>query len=221
MGVRVARFSVSGGKANNAVHTCPAHLLTTPKQTPQAVPRRGDDPEHDAREKALSRIATRCAGLGRGGGGGAAARRRKRGVPTPTPPRPLLRPLSGVVQLFNAVAKAQRDARTAEAAGAKTAGAAAAGRAAFLAALRGSAPDAAPTALPPGARAYQSTGGAGAAPGGGTGWDVLRGDVDAKAGGAKLKEWDARAAGASAGPVGDALAGSSSEDGSDGGAGGW
>jgi hypothetical protein len=154
---------------------------------------------------------------GEGGGkreeGGESAGGRRAPTQRPSP----LSFLSGVVQLFNAVAKAQRDARSAEAAGAKAAGAAAAGKAAFLAALRGDAPDAAPAALPPGARPHKGGGDAGGA----TGWDVLRPDFDARSG-AKLKEWDARAAGAGAGPVGDALGGSSSDGGSGGeGGGGW
>ena len=154
-------------------------------------------------------------------------------LPFPTPFHPSFR--SGVVQLFNAISKSQRESHTAEVAGRKRGDAAAAGRAAFLAALRGERSDAAPTGLPPGARAAAADA-APAAPGGGDdsddpaaapstgapGWDVLRDDYDHVQGGkGRLKAWDVRDSGAGDGPVGDALAGSSSNDGDGEGGGGW
>ena len=156
---------------------------------------------------------------------------------TPTP-FPLFQPLSGVVQLFNAISKAQRESHTAEVAGRKRGDTAAAGRAAFLAALRGERSDAAPTGLPPGARAAASDAAPPATPGGGgddndsdgpaapatgaPGWDVLRDDYDHVQGGkGRLKAWDVRDSGAGEGPVGDALAESSSSDDDGEGGGGW
>ena len=100
----------------------------------------------------------------------------------------------GVVHLFNAVAKAQRERREAAAAGG--ARQAAAPKASFLAELR---------------RAATGGGDAGAgAAGGAPGWDVLREGYGM--GRTGLKEWDRGAAGAKSGAGGAAVEGGGFDD---------
>jgi hypothetical protein len=86
----------------------------------------------------------------------------------------------GVVHLFNAVAKAQRERRDAAASGARGAAAAAAPRTSFLSELRRVAASSADAPAPGGAAA--------GAPAVAPGWDVLREGFGM--GRTGLKEWD-------------------------------
>lgn len=120
-----------------------------------AVPKRGEDPQHDAQEKALLKTATR-----------------------------------GVVRLFNAVSKAQRDQKDAMVGGSRSR-VAKLDKASFLAELRGIGTNKGKgTALPAG------TGPATGAPSqqpqpqeGASGWGVLS-DSFGLQGGGKMKDWD-------------------------------
>jgi hypothetical protein len=139
----------------------------------------------------------------------------------------------GVVLLFNAVNKAQKQKREAEASGAKApkGKAAAAGKSGILAELKAkSAKVAAATAaggeqLVPGSAAAAAA--AGAADGakqqqqqyGGAGWEVLGEGFPGLTGGVKMKDWDKAAAGSDDDVNGQALAGSDDED--DSGGEGW
>ncbi|KAF8072477.1 RPH1 [Scenedesmus sp. PABB004] len=144
------------------------------------VPRKGEDPAADAREKQLQKLATR-----------------------------------GVVLLFNAVNKAQKAKRDADAAGGKAAkGAAKASRAGFLAELKAGGAAAAAAAgagagagderLVPGGR---PRGAAPAPAAGSAGWSVLGEGFPGLSGGVKMKDWD-KAAPSDDEPDGAALAGS-------------
>lgn len=120
-----------------------------------AVPKRGEDPPHDANEKALLKTATR-----------------------------------GVVRLFNAVSKAQRDQKDALVGGSRSR-VAKLDKASFLAELRGAGGEKkTATALPAG------TGPATAAPAkpapsqaAASGWGVLSDSFGLQSG-AKMKDWD-------------------------------
>jgi hypothetical protein len=137
----------------------------------QPVPRKGEDPAHDVREKALQRLATR-----------------------------------GVVLLFNAVNKAQKQKAEAEAAGGvskRKAAAAKLGKASFLAELKQAATVGVPVEAA-GAQQQQKQGkGKGQQqqqqqqrdPGGGAGWEVLGEGFPGLTGGAKMKDWDRRGSG--------------------------
>lgn len=99
----------------------------------------------------------------------------------------------GVVQLFNAISRAQRQARDAEAAGAEAGAAARLGRVGLLAELR-----AAGGKKPRGAERKKAAVAAVAGPAGGDsgnesdhpGWDVLQGGFAGLQGGGKMKDWD-------------------------------
>ncbi|GBF99622.1 hypothetical protein Rsub_12301 [Raphidocelis subcapitata] len=128
------------------------------------VPRKGEDPAHDVREKQLQRLATR-----------------------------------GVVLLFNAVNKAQRQKAEAEAAGGvakRKAAVAKLGKASFLAELKQAATkgvpvDAAAAEAPAGKGQQQREPQRGAAAG--AAWDVFGEGFPGLTRGAKMKDWDARA----------------------------
>jgi len=130
------------------------------------VPRKGEDPVVDARERALARVATR-----------------------------------GVVQLFNAVAAAQRTRAAADAARGlpgvrRAARTGAAERDAFLTALAGGV----------GSKAA-------AQPKKDAAWDVLADDFEARTGGGtRLRDWGGRDAAAAPGPVAERLDGSSDSE---------
>jgi hypothetical protein len=140
----------------------------------------------------------------------------------------------GVVLLFNAVNKAQKQKREAEASGAKAPkGKAAAGKSGILAELKAkSAKVAAATAaggeqLVPGSAAAAAAGAAAGAKQhqqqqqqyGGAGWEVLGEGFPGLTGGVKMKDWDKAAAGSDDDVNGQALAGSDDED--DSGGEGW
>ncbi|KAL4437109.1 hypothetical protein ABPG75_004248 [Micractinium tetrahymenae] len=170
------------------------------KQRGHVVPkRRGQDPEGDAREKGLQRLATK-----------------------------------GVVRLFNAIAKAQKQLREAEEATGSRAKAVKLGKASFLAQLKGSgavATGAKPgEALVPSAPARQVAATAAAAPAAkqrrraaaaaaadssddedAAGWDVLKQGFVGLQGGSKMKDWDKQESDEE-GPDGDSLQGMSSGD---------
>lgn len=134
----------------------------------------------------------------------------------------------GVVLLFNAVSKAQKQKKDAEAAGSKAAAKAAkAAKTGIFAELKAGAKAAANLALPTtAAAAGKQTGGSrqqqqqGEA--GGAGWEVLGEGFPGLTGGVKMKDWDKAAdSGDEGGGDGAALAGSDDgDDSSDGGAGG-
>lgn len=167
----------------------------------QKVPKKGEDPDHDVREKQLLKLATR-----------------------------------GVVLLFNAVNKVQKQKREAEAAGTKGAkgkAAAAVSKAGFLAELKAKSRTVAAGAAA--AREQLVPGGPGAAAAaagrkqdslqqqqqqhGGAGWEVLAEGFPGLTGGVKMKDWD-KAAGSDEEMNGQALAGSD-DDGDDSGGEGW
>lgn len=168
----------------------------------QKVPKKGEDPALDAREKQLQKLATR-----------------------------------GVVLLFNAVNKAQRQKREAEAAGLKGAKALKAqpglsSKAGFFAELKAGAKQAVAglqgEQLVPGAGnsnkvqqqgmkqsgrrdAKGSSGAAVEAAARGAGWDVLGAGFPGLTGGVKMKDWD-KAAVSDEELNGQALAGSDDDD---------
>lgn len=143
---------------------------------PQPVPRKGEDPSHDAREKALSRLATR-----------------------------------GVVLLFNAVNKAQKQRAEADAVGGvgkRKAAVAKLSKSSFLTELK----QAAETGVPVDA----AISGAGAAAkqqqaqqqrreggGRGAGWEVLGEGFPGLTGGSKMRDWDRRASSGEEDEVGE------------------
>lgn len=135
----------------------------------------------------------------------------------------------GVVLLFNAVSKAQKQKQEAEAAGGKAAAKAAkAAKTGIFAELKAGAKAAASLAAPAagaaGAGGKSSGGGAmqQEQEGGGGGWDVLGEGFPGLTGGVKMKDWDKAADSGDEG-TGAALAGSDDgDDDSDGGAdGAW
>jgi len=135
----------------------------------------------------------------------------------------------GVVLLFNAVSKAQKQKQEAEAAGGKAAAKAAkAAKTGIFAELKAGAKAAASMAAPAAGAAgagRKSSGGAmqQEQEGGGGGWEVLGEGFPGLTGGVKMKDWDKAADSGDEGP-GAALAGSDDDgdDDSDGGAdGAW
>jgi hypothetical protein len=129
---------------------------------PQPIPRKGDDPAHDAREKQLQRLATR-----------------------------------GVVLLFNAVNKAQKQRAEAEAAGGvskRKAAVAKLSKASFLTELKQAATKGVPVdALGGGAAPAAAAAAAACSGGGGASWEVLGEGFPGLTRGAKMKDWDKRA----------------------------
>jgi hypothetical protein len=111
----------------------------------------------------------------------------------------------GVVRLFNAVSKAQRRLRDAEAATGSRGKAARLGKASFLAELRSAkAGGAGGEALVASARGQDAGagGGEGSDGEGAAGWDVLKDGFTGLQGGNKMKDWDRRQEEAAAAPVG-------------------
>ncbi|KAK9806858.1 hypothetical protein WJX72_005147 [[Myrmecia] bisecta] len=124
-----------------------------------AVPKKGENPQHDVREKGLVKLATR-----------------------------------GVVRLFNAVAKAQKQQREAEAGGSKSK-VPKLSKASFLAELKGGAPSQQMPIGGPAAAAGKSKKAAEQTAPHHTdeqpaGWDVLREGFTGLQGGQKMKDWD-------------------------------
>lgn len=135
----------------------------------------------------------------------------------------------GVVLLFNAVTKAQKQKQEAEAAGTKAAAKAAkTAKTGIFAELKAGAKAAAgivaPSAAAAGAGSKRSGGGKqqqeGEA-GGGTGWAVLGEGFPGLTGGVKMKDWDKAVDSGDEGGDGAPLAGSDDGDDSDGGDGAW
>eukprot|EP00884_Botryococcus_braunii_P003905 jgi/Botrbrau1/13515/Bobra.0347s0002.2 len=147
-----------------------------------AVPPKGENPEVDAREKALMRLATR-----------------------------------GVVNLFNAIAVAQKQEEVAALQGAKPVQAVKASKSAFLATLKG---DSAATKgggkvhVGPKEQAVRGEP-SGVAE---SSWAVVKEGFAGLQGGRKLKDWDKELDGIDVGAEGEVLEGFSESDGSDGGA---
>ncbi|KAA6430059.1 hypothetical protein WJX79_009718 [Trebouxia sp. C0005] len=151
----VAKRQREDAEESKAVKAAKKMRLEMRQRGHVAVPKRGEDPEHDAQEKTLLKTATR-----------------------------------GVVRLFNAVSKAQRDQKDAMAGGSRSR-VAKLDKASFLAELRGiGANKGKATALPAG------TGPAAGTPSqqpqqqeGGSGWGVLTNTFGLQ-GGDKMKDWD-------------------------------
>jgi hypothetical protein len=146
-----------GVEAARAADAAPCARPSTPPPQPPTVPRKGEDPAHDVREKQLQRLATR-----------------------------------GVVLLFNAVNKAQKQRAEAEAAGGvskRKAAAAKLSKASFLAELKQAATKgvAVEAGAPGGAAAAADDAARGAS------WEVLGEGFPGLTRGAKMKDWDRRA----------------------------
>jgi hypothetical protein len=137
----------------------------------------------------------------------------------------------GVVLLFNAVNKAQKQKREAEASGAKVpkGKAAAAAKAGILAELKAKSAKVAAATAAGGEQLVPGSAAAAAAAGaqqqqqqyGGAGWEVLGEGFPGLTGGVKMKDWDKAAAGSDYDVNGQALAGSDDDDDDDSGGEGW
>jgi len=147
-------------RSSNNTTNVPSH--PAPPPAPQTIPKKGEAPAHDQREKQLQRLATR-----------------------------------GVVLLFNAVHKAQKQKAEAEAAGGvakRKAAVAKLGKASFLTELKQAAAGGIPT-IAGGAVGRAGAGAAGDQQQPGGSWDVLGEGFPGLTKGAKMKDWDRQAGG--------------------------